>query len=287
MKNDGRLTFLAPIAVLLVQAISFIVVLPLMFMPQGEIFDVVLQLNFQIVAIALPCLLIATLTREDMQQTFRFRKISPLAAVLCGFIGIGAMFAFNYINAYFIFLVEPLVGKITIPDLTQGGIVSQIGMTVGAVVFAPLSEELLFRGYVQSKYNAHSTISSIILSAVLFGLFHMTVYQVFYAFCMGVVLGLISHWTGSIWGGIIAHAAANLGSMLLSFFKVDVSFEVYTILSIVALLLTAGLMTALFFVTRNCGCKFNRGKIGSAAVWTTVASCVIMALFTVFAAVEI
>lgn len=77
-------------------------------------------------------------------------------------------------------------------------------------VIAPIGEELLFRGLIQSYSKEYlSTVWAIILQAAVFGVYHGNVIQGVYAFLLGMLLGLIAHRFESILPSIVFHIAIN------------------------------------------------------------------------------
>lgn len=84
------------------------------------------------------------------------------------------------------------------------------------VVLAPVMEETLFRGIIQgSIYRRDGAVKSILLSALLFGVFHIIPQQVINAFLVGIILGYIYFRTGSLLTVIILHALNNAISYIL------------------------------------------------------------------------
>lgn len=85
-------------------------------------------------------------------------------------------------------------------------------------VFAPFSEEVVFRGVVYRGYrNSGTTLQAMLLSALLFGLIHMNFNQAPYAFVLGIVLVLLVEATGSIWASVLFHVVFNANSVCLLF----------------------------------------------------------------------
>lgn len=84
------------------------------------------------------------------------------------------------------------------------------------VVLAPVMEETLFRGIIQgSIYRRDGAVKSILLSALLFGVFHIIPQQVINAFLIGIILGYIYFRTGSLLTVIILHALNNAIAYLM------------------------------------------------------------------------
>ena len=83
----------------------------------------------------------------------------------------------------------------------------------------PALEELIFRGliYVLLRQKL-SEIPSVIISAVLFGLYHGNVVQFIYTFILGILFAEALEKRRNMAVPFIMHSAANLASVLLTYF---------------------------------------------------------------------
>lgn len=90
--------------------------------------------------------------------------------------------------------------------------------TLIALVFAPLAEELIFRGvmfyYLQklfeNRFGKRKTFwFANIIQAIIFGIYHMNIIQGTYAFVVGLVLGYLMYQFGSIVAPMLAHMLHN------------------------------------------------------------------------------
>lgn len=83
-------------------------------------------------------------------------------------------------------------------------------------VLAPIFEELMFRKHLLRRLLPWGERFAVVASALCFALIHGNLSQMFYAFCVGLVLGKLAVYTGNIRQNIIIHGAVNLlGSGLL------------------------------------------------------------------------
>lgn len=83
-------------------------------------------------------------------------------------------------------------------------------------VIPAVFEEMFFRGFVYAGFRrARGPRAAILLSALLFGLFHMNIQQFLYAAVMGVFLGVLREVTGSVWPSTILHFVNNGWSCVL------------------------------------------------------------------------
>ncbi len=99
----------------------------------------------------------------------------------------------------------------------EGGSDLELILTV-VIAAPPLVEELLFRGIVfRSMQKVFPVWISIMLSAILFGAYHMNLVQAVYTTFMGIIAGIIYHKTNRLKYPIIVHAANNFIGAMQSF----------------------------------------------------------------------
>lgn len=127
--------------------------------------------------------------------------------------------------------------------LSSGSIIISI-IAVGIV--APFAEEFLFRGVIYNTLSKKISIKwTIIIQAILFGVFHFNLVQGAYATLLGLVFGYITYKTKSLWPAIIVHMVNNLIATIAPYVLSE-SFggnTVYIIFSIIgAIGVTIGLL---------------------------------------------
>lgn len=95
----------------------------------------------------------------------------------------------------------------TMSDLMQNSIVAFISM----LLVAPVFEEIIFRGIILEQLSVrYSKMMSVLVSAILFGVFHFNFIQGINAFFLGIILGTIYIKTDSLMPCILVHFANNL-----------------------------------------------------------------------------
>lgn len=118
---------------------------------------------------------------------------------------------------------------------------TSFSMLLYAGILGPISEEILCRGLALRLLQPYGKRFAIVLSALLFGLFHGNVVQIPFAFLVGLVLGYVTVEYSILWA-IILHVINNLvlgeGMMLLYEFlppmTVDILFYAILGVSLVA-----------------------------------------------------
>lgn len=88
--------------------------------------------------------------------------------------------------------------------------ISTMALVAGAVLVAPICEELFFRGFLfGGLLHRMSFWPAALLSAFLFALAHGDIGSFAVLFIFGMVLAVVRWRVGSIWPGIVIHAANN------------------------------------------------------------------------------
>lgn len=157
-----------------------------------------------------------------------------------------------------ILIIEYLMWVLpSMPDLMEQKFellnTSWLGILTVAV-FAPILEELMFRGAItRTLLKKYNPTKAIILSALIFGIFHLNPVQIFSATLIGLLLGWIYYKTASLVPCILIHILNNSLSVYCSYNypDVDYTWQLLTgtgyIECIVAIIIFAGA----FFIMRK------------------------------------
>ena len=85
-------------------------------------------------------------------------------------------------------------------------------------ILVPISEELVFRGLLFKRLRERGTfLQAALYSAVVFGLMHMNMVQMLYAFILGMMLAYVCEKYGSVKAPILAHMTMNLLSVAATY----------------------------------------------------------------------
>ena len=119
----------------------------------------------------------------------------------------GAVMAAMALDAFLVWLVPMSEAEI---DMFQQMMSGDVISVVGVCLLAPVLEEMLCRGIIlRSFLQQYSPRRAIVLSAVVFGLAHLNLYQFASASLMGLLLGWLYARTRSLLPCILLHAAYN------------------------------------------------------------------------------
>jgi membrane protease YdiL (CAAX protease family) len=85
-----------------------------------------------------------------------------------------------------------------------------LALLIGAVVVAPICEEIFFRGFLFSGLlHGMALWPAVLLSSLLFGIAHGQVGSFVPLVIIGMVLAVVRWYTGSIWPGFAIHMGNN------------------------------------------------------------------------------
>ncbi len=120
------------------------------------------------------------------------------------------------------------------------------------LVIAPaICEELLFRGIIFQGLKKHGKVFSIVLSSLMFSIYHMSINQTVYPILMGLLLSVIMYYEENIYYCIAVHMTNNFMSLTLSYFKISLTFNHWLYIVLALILITKFLSIILCLVIKN------------------------------------
>lgn len=127
------------------------------------------------------------------------------------FICLGITYASTIVSRLFWMLLQSIMGmEMVAQDMAaENSWLSMLTNLIAMVIYAPLFEEMMFRGTIFRSTQKGGDLASAILCGILFGLWHTNYDQTFYAGVMGFVACVLFIKTGSLWGPILMHAMMN------------------------------------------------------------------------------
>ena len=130
-------------------------------------------------------------------------SMAPQPLLVSTLLVFSSMFALNIFVQWF-----PL--NDTLADVFSGLSHNVLGI-LSIAFMAPLLEEVLFRGAIQGVLMRFfgRPWPAIIVSALIFGVFHWNPIQIVYATLLGIVFGWIYYRTGSLLSVIVGHVLNN------------------------------------------------------------------------------
>ena len=146
------------------------------------------------------------LSREIWHSEKRMNPAS-FCAITCVFVS--AQLVFSVLTSVLNALLSPLGVDITASVEAATMQEGSISMLLYGALIAPVTEEILFRGLVQSTFRPYGKRFAILASAFLFGMFHGNLVQTPYALTVGLVLGYVAEEYSLGWC-VVLHMFNNL-----------------------------------------------------------------------------
>lgn len=120
-----------------------------------------------------------------------------------------------------------------------------IVMIIAAVIVAPITEELIFRGVFLDHLNKeHSFMVANMIQALIFGILHFDIYLLVFFIGFGLILGIIKKYM-NIYCCILIHALSNGWALCTIIFKIqlpDISLYYYLLIGIIFFFLTVSIL---------------------------------------------
>lgn len=162
-------------------------------------------------AVAMPLGMIA-LSRVPMLRTRRFPlgagEFLSLLVICIPVIAVG-----NLLGTGLSALLSHGQAENRLDDLFGGSAPVVILFTV---VLAPLVEEWMFRRQLIGRLRTYGERTALVFSALAFALFHMNLYQFFYAFGLGIVLGYAYLRTSRLRYSVAIHMIINANGAVVA-----------------------------------------------------------------------
>ena len=117
----------------------------------------------------------------------------------------------NYVGMIVNAVLSALIGVKTSSSFLEEGVFGESSLLFSciAVIFAPFVEEMLFRKVLIDRIRKYGDKAAILLSGLLFGLFHGNFTQFFYACALGMFFAFLYVRTGRIRYTVILHMTMN------------------------------------------------------------------------------
>ena len=201
-----------------------------------------------IVNVALAVIIMKVSKTGKVRNYFTKPKIGVLDIILSclAIIGISAIdgFIMQLLSSVFGSTSEVLgkfIGGSTTSDNTFISVISVIYISL----LGPITEEILCRGAIFPAFSHVSTKFGIITSALMFGLMHGNINQLYNAFMLGIILAYTMAKSQSIIPAIFMHIANNCIAVIEGFVPDKAVFYIDLISAIV------GVAALVIFIIRN------------------------------------
>ena len=176
------------------------------------IFTFIMQVVILVGVSILFMMLFAKQKPKEMFARHSFRPINGKMVLLSILLGLCTFVLIMYVSTFWygilsLFGYSSGAGAST--SATNNPVLDLLLGILFVGVLPGFCEEFSHRGMVLGNIKRDGAVRAIMLSALLFGLMHLNVVQIGYAFVVGIVLGTITLLTRSIYPAMIVHCVSN------------------------------------------------------------------------------
>lgn len=161
-------------------------------------------------------------TKRDVRQTYGFRGTSAAGCLGAAFLITGLFLINIVISTWLVRLLPGSAENVgtAFSEILGGNALA--GLFVLAAAPA-VCEEMLFRGVILHSLKAKYRVSSaIVITAVLFGIFHMSLVKLIPTGLLGLALCIVAWWTDSIYPAMLMHFINNAISVAVMYYPEQV-----------------------------------------------------------------
>ena len=167
--------------------------------------------------IPLPAIMYVKWKGAGVREAFRFKGISLPTLWKCALITLCIYPAGLFLNLLGSLALGMLGELLPVPvPVAESGKEYIINILVIALA-AGVSEEVFFRGFILKGYERLGERKAIVVSAVLFGIFHFNIQNFIGPIFLGIVFGVLAVRTGSIAAPAVGHFINNAVSVTFMF----------------------------------------------------------------------
>ena len=176
----------------------------------------------------------------DSEQTPEKTNMPIKQFIKLFLIGYTFMYIGNLISMVISSLIASFTGKVLLNPIAEAVASANIFTTfLYTVILAPLGEEYFFRFLTYKKLSKYGDKIYILLSSLLFAVFHLNVFQIIYAFLMGTILGYMYAKTRNMKYNVSMHMIVNfIGAIVANYVQYsEIATTIFGIIVIVVVIL--------------------------------------------------
>lgn len=184
---------------------------------QDKSFYYVVLVN-EIFIIAIPSIWLLKKEGLPLKEALKLNRIGFKNILLIFLIAILTYPIAVFFQAIFITILNMFI-TLEVDQLPE--IISQMPFLTSVFFIAilpGLCEELMFRATIMKAYEKIGMKKAILISAVLFALFHFTLINFIGPLVLGIIFGIMVYKTNSIYSSMIAHSINNSIALVLNYF---------------------------------------------------------------------
>lgn len=210
-KHFSKLGGMFILGTIIIYAVQLIPLALVNIISPGLLYDPDIAMAFSMIPmylIGMPLLIL--LVRTVPADRIEKRPIKAGSFVLAAIMCFAIMYVSNIVGNIITAIIGMLKGSLVQNQLLEvTGAVSIWTMVIYMVICAPIMEEYIFRKLIVDRAVRYGQGTAVILSGLMFGLFHGNLNQFAYAFTLGIFLAFLYVKTGNLKITIALHMMIN------------------------------------------------------------------------------
>ena len=191
-------------------------------------------------------------------KLFECEKPSLKSVIATILIAIGMLFGLSSVNELVFEFAKSIGLNVAQPSLPTFSILNFISIVIFVCLLPPILEEVIFRNILFKNFSKYGTVTAILITSLIFSLYHMSITQTVYQFIVGVLFSLIILKGGNYLLTALAHLINNLFVVLnYYFFNISFSNEVNLVVTVLGVI---SLVVGLLLLFINNKQKFIKGN---------------------------
>ncbi|MBQ7798583.1 MAG: CPBP family intramembrane metalloprotease [Clostridia bacterium] len=142
---------------------------------------------------------------------------------VCVAIGIATLFLLSGLLNYWQLLIDKLGFTSSSLSYELDSVKNYLISLVSLALIPAVCEELIFRGIITTALKEKGQVFAVVLSSIMFSIFHFSPSQLLYPICFGLILGIVYLKTRNILFPILLHFINNALSLSIQYFSSDTS----------------------------------------------------------------
>ena len=218
-----------------------------------------LLLMIQFYCVLFPSLFYLIGNRINIKDTLRFNRLGLLPSFLIVLISAPAFYAASALNSIGYYILQ-FIGKDIEETIPVPQNLGEVFVSILVIAVAPaICEEILHRGILLKAYENRGTVKAVVISAVMFGIFHFDITNLLGPIFLGLLFGYYVVKTNSIFAAVIAHFMNNFLATILQYSMrneaKDSSF--YSLSDLGATLMYGAICVFFIFLLLLCSLSFT------------------------------
>lgn len=168
--------------------------------------------------VMLPSLALLFIFKYDVKKVLRLNRVGFINLLIIFFIMVFAIPVVGVLNLVNLALIKQVFGRVVVASVptaeNTGELIINLLIVGGS---AGICEEIMFRGVIQRGFEKLGARKAILITALLFGLFHLDFQRLLGTFLLGALIGYIVYRTNSLFAGMFAHFANNSIAVVVAF----------------------------------------------------------------------